>query len=732
MEREGQARSRESSACPAAEAAALEARGWRAWYAEMFGQRFVDALDSAETDDRHHSDAIEWHWKTRRALIRIELEERRLRQAVEIGALGVTDCERQIAALYEEHFPTFLAYFTIWSRGHLKTTIVRRVIVADACLSTSAGVGGYSLVVGGTKKKVAGTARTIETMLRSAKVRRYYPNLSEVKRGQRGTSKGWRADFLNTEAGYVFDFAGLDVGMAGANEEDVRPTFIVPDDLDQRSDSEVIAENNFNTFTHEILPMGQWNTLVWWAQNLISRFSCIYRIWKQQARVLTNRVFTNPVPAVRNLVTETRTVNGLVKDVYVSGKATSRLWDARRIQQEIDREGLPAFLKECQHEVDQDREGLVLQNYDDPVHVISLSEFESVFGTRDIPRRSYKYVFNDWSRSKTKHHANVVGVVTVTSQNEPLPGCVFLFHPMSFPRDTAPEDVAVRLLTKISPRVISGGREFTWPELVKSTLQATNLGHLIGETSRLIDESRSLLAKVIPDKVRPVINAQNYVLFRGSHEQKSKNFTGALNVYKDVFGLPFENVNPGADGGVDMINLLMKVDYSLPHRIRRGAVGFTNFFMVVDDDRSGGPVYVTEEGVEVYPPAPYNEALTPDELVDADLFRYQFKNCRFRDPYMTAAGEREGEIIKLNDDAVNGLMMLFFDNRVRAAPLTYEEKVVEAIPKRNRYENLLKESPYEHGLTANQELSLVVSRAEAKKKLKGSGVQRFDEEGNLI
>jgi len=669
----------------------------------MFGQAFVDALDSAETDDRHHSEAIEWHWKARRALIHIELEERKLRQAVEIGVLSKAAYQQQLDALYEEHFPTFLAYFTIWSRGHLKTTIARRVIIADACLSTSAGVGGYSLVVGGTKKKVARTASSVEALLRSSQVRKYYGKLSEVKRGYKGVSKGWRADFLNTEAGYVFDFAGLDEGMAGANEEDVRPTFIIPDDLDQRSDSEVIAENNFYTFTHEILPMRQWNTLVWWAQNLISRFSCMYRVWKQHARVLTNRVFTNPVPAVRDLVTEVRTVGGIVKDVYVSGKPTSRLWDARRIQAEIDTEGLPAFKKECQHEVDQDREGLVLQNYDDAVHVITELEFESIYGTREIPRRWYKYVFNDWARTKTKHHANVAGIVTVSSQNEPLPGCAFLFHPMSFAAGTAPDEVAVRILSKMSPVVTVRGQGFTWEQLVTSTLQATNLQHLIHDTTRLIAERRKLLASVIPECVDPIRRTQNYVKFRGSHEQHSKkDMTGALTIYKKVFGLPFEPTNPGSDGGVDMINLLMKVDYSLPHRIKPGVMGFTNFFVVVPDGK-----------------AEYQEAMTPDDLTDSDLFRYQAKNCRLRDPFLTVEGEKEGGILKLNDDFINGLMMLFHDSCVQAAPLTYDEKVESITPEKYRRATL--KTDY----SPAQEMAVCYQEARAKSKIKPA-VRQWD------
>jgi hypothetical protein len=690
-------------------ATALEAQGWRVWYAEMFGQSFVDALDSSETEDRHHSEAIEWHWKARRALIHIELEDRKLKQAVLIGALSKADYQGRLDALHEEYFPTFLAYFTIWSRGHLKTTIARRVTVADACLSTSAGVGGYALIVGGTKKKVARTASSVEVMLRSPKIRQYYPKLSEVKRGYKGASKGWRADFLNTEAGYVFDFAGLDEGMAGANEEDVRPTLIMPDDLDQRSDSEVIAESNFYTFTHEILPMRQWNTLVWWAQNLISRFSCMYRVWKQQARVLTNRVFTNPIPAVRDLVTEVRTIGGIVKDVYVSGKPTSRLWDVRRIQAEIDTEGLPAFKKECQHEVDQDREGLVLQNYDDGVHVITLSEFEAVYGVREIPRRWYKYVFNDWARTKTKHHANVAGVVTVSSQNEPLPGCAFLFHPMSFPAGTAPEDVAVRLLTTMSPYATVRGERFTWERLVKSTLQATDLNHLIHDTTKLLTERRKLLASVIPDLVDPIRRSQNYVKFRGSHEQHSKkDMTGALTVYKKVFGLPFDPTNPGGDGGVDMINLLMKVDYSEPHRIKPGVVGFTNFFVVVPDDK-----------------AEYQEAMTPDDLTDSDLFRYQAKNCRNRDPFMTVEGEKEGGILKLNDDFINGLMMLFHDNCVQAAPMTYGEKVDALTP--DKYKRSTLKTDY----SPERELAVNYQEARAKSKIRPT-VRQWDYLGNEV
>ncbi|MGI9064895.1 MAG: hypothetical protein ACR2HX_00600 [Pyrinomonadaceae bacterium] len=383
----------------------LEAQGWRAWYATIFGQQFVDSLDSAETNHRHHSEAIEWHWESRRALLR--------------GERPPND---------------YFAYFPIWARGNLKTTVARRIMLCDACLSATAGMGGYALIVGGTKKKVGRTASSIESLLHSPALREYYPGLSEVKRGVLGSSKGWRADFLNTKAGYVFDFAGLDQGMAGANEEDVRPTFIVPDDIDQRIDSPAIAETNFNTFTTEILPMRQGNTLVFFAQNLISRFSVMYRIQTQRERVLTNRKPTTPVPAVVGLKTEFRVVNGMGMDIYLSGKVTWRGWDPQRVQDEINTSGLPAFLRECQHEVETDKQGRVIPEYEDVpgrrTHVITWTQFEKKYGARRIP--AHWQCESGLDIGYTPEHLTAWTFVATSAANSALPGKKFRYRGLTY------------------------------------------------------------------------------------------------------------------------------------------------------------------------------------------------------------------------------------------------------------------------------------------------------------
>lgn len=629
--------------------------GWRAVYSDLYGVRFVESLGS------HHEEAIEWHWDSRTAFL--------------VG-------ER----------PQYLAYFPIWSRGNMKSYVAERIVTTDAFLSAYFGEPGFCLYVTRNKQKTLEHVGNIEKLLSSAPVRRHFPGLSEVERNEETNQKRqWTGTFLRTKARYAVKGGSLESGLAGSRVDDTRPTLIIPDDIDDREDSEVIAENRFRQLTTGVLPMRQANTLVFFAQNLISRFSVMYRIHKGHARVLTNRKPTKPVPAVRDLVTKTVTVDGIVKDVYVSGTPTWPAWDGQRIDDEIQSEGLPAFLRECQHEVEESKEGVVLQNWDDLVHVISESQFASVFGTKRPPQRWWKFVGHDWSRTKTERHANVALTVTVSGEFEKLPGCHFLFDPMSFKANTQPENVALRLIKRIAPETSDAeGHRVRWDSLVRDSFSRQELEKYLADATALQRERRAAYSKVIPKYVTPVLRAQNYVKFRGSHEQAND----ALRVYKESFGLPFSPTNPGADGGVEYLNSLMKVDYSLPHPFNPALMGYTRFFLVVPDDRTATPVVV--DGSEVYPPAPYNDALSPDLLHDHELARYQFRNWRFPDPKLTEAGEVEKKPLKANDDYGNSLMMLYHDRAVQAAPLNRDEQIISKMPEKVQPAQIAKvEDPHE-------------------------------------
>lgn len=591
--------------------------GWAATYSLLFnglgGRPFVPNLAP------HHRRAIKWHWISRHRVCRNER-------------------------------PRYYAYFPIFSRGHMKSTLARSIAVVDALISMYYERPGYCLYFSGTDKKTENHARSIAALL--SEFRKHAPTLAVVKREDQGSrSLGWKATFLNTQANYVFHFGSLQSGMAGANLEGVRPSMMIPDDCDSRDDSPVISEKNFKLLTAEILPMGAQGTLTFWAQNLISRFSSMYRIYKGQARVLTNRMPTKPVPAIRGLKTEVQTVDGTPRDIIIAGEPTWKYFDLTACQDEINRIGLPAFLAECCHEVEQSREGLMLKNYEDGVHPISESEFASVFGSMASWRTWHKWIFHDWARTKTQFHANVAGYLAVSSQNTPLPGFKFIVHPMSFPAGSAPEDVAERILSALSPTTLAGddGQKLhTWGELRRDTLHRLNAAQHTATVRERLDFEHKALAEIIPKYARPVLERFNV---RGGAMSHSEDTIREL--YRKCYGITLSPSNPGKFDCVDEIDRDLLVDYNVPHAFRPQQAGYSRFAIVCPDWKDCPPdaIRIDERtGCKIYPPQPPPDTLSSDDLYDHDLFRFQFLNWRTRAPKLTETGERIDEVLKLHDD----------------------------------------------------------------------------------
>ena len=208
----------------------------------------------------------------------------------------------------------------------MKSSLAERMVIVDGMLSSAYQRPGYALYVARSKDKVETHIANIEQLLGSDAIRKWNPKLSNPKKSiTTNQSKKWTSTFLKSEANYSIQGGSLDSGLAGSRVEETRPSFEVMDDIDGREDSPLIAESRFRQLTTEILPMRQADTLVFFAQNLISRYSTMYRIYKGQSRVLTNRKPTHPIPAVTNLVTREAVVDGIVKDHYVSGESTTKV-----------------------------------------------------------------------------------------------------------------------------------------------------------------------------------------------------------------------------------------------------------------------------------------------------------------------------------------------------------------------------------------------------------------------
>lgn len=632
----------------------LEAKGWRAWYSEIFGEDFVDVLAP------HHIEAIEWHW--------FSLMMKRAGQIL-----------------------TRWAYFAIWSRGHMKSTIARYIAVCDAALSESS----YCLYVSGTKGKVRGHAISIESLLATPKLLEYYPGLGEVKRGLAGQSKGWTADFIYTKSGAVFHFISLDEGVAGANIDSVRPTLIIPDDVDDREDSPLISENRLRVLTKAVILTKQHNTLFFWAQNLISRHSVLYQIYTGKQRVLTARVDTKPIPAFVGLVTEARTIDGIIHDVIVEGEPTWAYYNREIAQETIDAGGLDAFLSECQHEVDRDKSEQIIPEFDEEVHLITWEEFNAFYGlppeNRDVPKHWRRYVGHDWgSTGAVAGHANVVGYVSVASQNSLLPSTAFLYNFTSFPPSVLAGQVARSVLNYILRDVLSDPHTYIELDVL----------------DRAVNDPTDVLATRSRQKVVDAISAmEQYVMFHMSHEAKA-----VRDIYRIVYGLPFQPCNPKRDGGVAQLRHYLRTDYSVDHPFRSGKRGLSRFYMIVENDA---------------------ERDRPTGDNGLKLVRDQLPEWRWRPDTLTAKGFLDERPLKLNDDVGNMLQMIFAHFRLAATPLSAREEYEASIPVESRYQTLLANSPFEHGLTAEQELQHVLALARARKFTPGQ-IERFDEWGNRI
>lgn len=688
----------------------------------FFGKKFVESLDSYETEHKHHSEAITYHWNARLALINCELEMRSLDVLLNIGAVNQDNYQIQKDQIQKKWYPQYWAYISIWSRGNMKTTIARACIIVDALLSIAHGVKGYALIVGGTVKKVKGTATSISTMLQDVAIKKYAPKLAQVKKSDKGQSQGWTADFINTAADYVFHFIGLDQGVAGANVEGVRPTFIVPDDVDDREDSHVISAGRLSVLTRSVIPTKQWNTLYFFAQNMISRFSVLYQIYKQQVRVLANRYVTEPIPAVIGLETEEQTINGVVKDVVVGGVCTWRGWNLNEVQNQIDTMTLPIFKLECQHEVEGSKEGLVHKKYNDNVHPISYSQFAAVYGSADAWKYFNKVPFSDWARTKTKYHANVAGYVAVSNQNSRLPGHVFVI-PLSFPKDSDPADVAVRMLNVLTPYAYTGPtpqQSKTWDDLVDESWKRTNSEEHFSDVAQRLDFLKKHYARLIPKYSKPILKQ-----FRVRPGVNSHSEDKVREMFNKGFGFSFSPSNPPEHGALEDIDEVMRFDMKEPHYFDPNKFGYSRFHVLCKDDLTKQPVIVN--GMKVYPPVPFPNVINPDLLHDDDLFRYQMCNRSYAEPELTKTGEKIDVFLKLHDDFGQALQMIFYKKLLHNLELTDGEYIEEVLPQNMTVAAIEQiENPIQLGLTLQRRLMTIKQiQGDKSAKTRAPGLNRI-------
>jgi len=666
----------------------LEAKGPLIWLKTLFPFAFEEEF----SEEHKQFWALKWS-----VLLRIREQQKYLK-------LGLP-----IPAEYEIQ-PKEYVTLLILGRGLAKSSSIEASAVMRGALLD----GGYCLYICEAQDQSEEHIGNCKGLIHNdeSKLLDYYPRMA-IQEGAvvGGIKTKDRADIFTTLNGWICRGKGLKSRLRGLRIGKFRPDDIKLDDIDSVNDSIAVSMSKLKQLTSSVIPtQARRHATIDFGQNLILETGVMNQIYNGQSDALAERTVIGVTKTFSYLEYESRLdpEDGKLKHYILPASVPT--WsgvDISQAQKFLHDCGLFTFLAEYQNEFDQDKAELVLKNWDDSVHVITESEFAAIYGTKHIPARWYKYGGNDWSDTKSAYHANVAGFVTVSGQHEPLPGMFFVYNPMSFPAGTEADEVAMRIIESISPQPPVTGQ--TWDDLLSDTATRANLERYFSDQTKLIDERRKALAKVIPQYVKPILKRLNVKWFKGSHEEENN----ALKLYRETYGLNFSPANPGKKGGLELINHLMKVDYDKEHPIKPGVMGFSRFFLIVPDDK-----------------ARLNPALKPDSLHDHDLFRYQVSHWRNVPIKMTELGIIEHGSQKMNDDYGNWLQFMFYEGAPQAVPMTEEETIVAHTPESARYDTLLAASPYENGLTPDQEMTYVINRDLAKKKARPKNkIRYFDDLG---
>lgn len=422
------------------------------------------------------------------------------------------------------------AFLAIWARGMGKSANVEWAAIAEGALIGK----GYVLYVSGTQNLADGHVQSIRERLEGDEITKYYPHLGQPKVGKHGNQFGWRQDFLITSGGWAIRPIGLDVGVRGGRVGDLRPTLIIFDDVDDHSDSPLVVHNKLETIARSIIPAGTANTVILGAQNLIHRNSVFNQIVTRKTTLLSRRIVSGPFPAYLDVQIEHRQTDDGPRDLIVGGTPTWTDFDQAACQKFLDDTTKEAFLAEYQHDFKASEQGRVIPEYDEARHVISWSQFESVYGVRRIPMSWLCEVGHDVGF--TSGHLSAWTWIATSAQNSRLPGLRFRYRGVTF-SGTGVDEQATAI------------KRLMWPD----------------------------------EKVQ---------VWRMSHEALSERKT-----YREKYGLPFKACDSKKTAGLSQWNFFLQPDRTKPHPFhedRKGddglyVLGCPSWFDIVDDDQLETP-----------------------------------------------------------------------------------------------------------------------------------------------
>jgi hypothetical protein len=572
---------------PDAEAAALDRRKPEDWLREMFPSYVREFAP-------HHHELWEWVWSIKKD------------QPVE-------------------------SFVAIWPRGGAKSTSAELACVALGAKRARR----YGLYISMTQAQADDHVQNIASLLESDAIAKNHPDLGNRMVGKFGNARGWRRNRLRTESGFTIDAIGLDTAARGVKLEEQRPDFMVIDDVDSEVDSAAAVEKKIKILTKKLLPSGSSDLAVLAVQNLVHANSIFSRLADGRADFLADRTVSGPFPAVRRLSYEKRDDGtGTPRYVITGGEPIWSGQDLQACQQMIDRDGLHAFLTECQQEVAGAEPGAIFREWNETFHVITWSEFSTFYGdaARDVygrPRIPAHWLLargQDWGT--TEAHPCATVWVARPGRGDRLADSVFVYRELVVPEYPVPATDE-----PVTPK---------------------RVGMAIVEAERPWNEATRMSVSLM------------------SHEAST-----ALNTYTmDMppgYKLRFAKWKPDRRAGIAVLQNYMEINKDQPHPFRPRLMGRPRIYLIVADDE--GELYYDGDGRLCVKAARTGRGLV---RLRAEIPAYHYPQA--------ASGNETEYPEKRFDDAIDPLRAIADVFFPRSARMTDEERFEATLPDRLKRE----------------------------------------------
>lgn len=235
----------------------------------------------------------------------------------------------------------------VWPRGGAKSSTAE----LGVCRVGVKLARRFVLYVSETQPQADKHVQSISTLFESIGVERAL--------NRYGASKGWARDQLRTAHGFNVAAMGLDAAVRGVKLDQFRPDLIVLDDFDGRHDTEETRKKKIDTITTTLLPAGSSDCAVLVVQNLVYADSIVAQLVDGRADFLHDRTVSQVHKAVIGLTYDhVPTDDGRLRFRVTGGDPT---WEGQNLavcEYQINRDGIGAFLRESQQEVNEEEGGL--------------------------------------------------------------------------------------------------------------------------------------------------------------------------------------------------------------------------------------------------------------------------------------------------------------------------------------------------------------------------------------